>query len=158
MSDLVSHKLCINDLLARFFQSFDEKDWALMRACLSSEVYADYSSFRGIAPGIMSGDEYVEGRRAVLQSLDMQHNFSNLRVEVDMAAENAIARCNYAIHRFLPSYADGNDHYFHSYGYYLITCSRASGSWKISRITQKVLHSQGRREIHLGARSNGQAS
>src|SRR5262249_11687691 len=148
----------LHDLLSRFFQAFDEKDWLLMRACLCDEVYADYSSFRGIPAALMPRDEYVEGRRSALQALDMQHNFSNLRVELDAAEETAMARCNYTIHRFLPSYADGNDHYFHSYGFYFFTCSRDSGQWKIARITQKVLHSQGRRQLQNGVRQNGRAA
>ena len=153
MSDPVTHKLSINDLLTRFFQAFDDKNWSMMRGCLCDEVFTDYSSFRDEAASTISADRYVEQRRIALQALDMQHNFLNLRVEVDAAAETATARCNYIIHRFHPSFDGINDHYFHSYGHYLFAFTNLSGTWKISRITQNLLRNHGNREIHGATRT-----
>lgn len=153
MSDPIAHKLSINDLLTRFFQSFDDKNWPAMRDCLCNEVFTDYSSFRDEPASTISGDRYVEQRRTALQALDMQHNFLNLRVELSASAEAATARCNYIIHRFHPSFDGVNDHYFHSYGHYFFVFANVRGTWKISRITQTLLRNHGNREIHGATRT-----
>jgi hypothetical protein len=144
-------KLACNDLLCRFFQSFDEKDWIAMRACLCDEVFTDYSSFRDVPAGTVSGDRYVDQRRAALAALDMQHNFLNLAV--DVSGEEAEARCNYIIHRFHPSFDGMNDNFFHSYGHYIFGFRREFGGWRIAQIKQVLLRNHGNREIHGATRS-----
>jgi hypothetical protein len=153
MADPTIDTLAINDLLTRFFQAFDDKNWTMMRDCLCEEVFTDYSSFRQVPPATISAGTYVEQRRSALQALDMQHNFLNLRVESDAAAGTATARCNYIIHRFHPSFDGLNDHYFHSYGHYLFAFARTGGRWRISRITQHLLRNEGNREIHGATRT-----
>jgi hypothetical protein len=143
-------KLACSDLLCRFFQAFDEKDWTVMRACLCDEVFTDYSSFRDVPAGTISGDRYVAQRRAALAALDMQHNFLNLAVAVD--GDEAEARCNYIIHRFHPSFDGVNDHFFHSYGHYRFGFRRIADGWRIARITQVLLRNHGNREIHGATR------
>jgi len=139
----------INDLLCRFQQSFDEKDWDMMRDCLADRLYTDYSSFRDVLAAEMDGDRYVAQRKAALGHLAMQHNFLNLRVTVIGAA--ARARCNYVIHRFLLN--GGPDDYFHSYGTYHFGFERAGGSWVINHITQTLLKNIGDPEIHGATRT-----
>jgi hypothetical protein len=153
MSNPATHRASINDLLARFFQAFDDKNWPMMRDCLCDDVFTDYSSFRDEPASTISADQYVEQRRLALQALDMQHNFLNLRVELDTAAGSATARCNYVIHRFYPSFDGINDHYFHSYGHYFFAFASRTGTWKISRITQTLLRNHGNREIHGATRT-----
>ena len=144
-------KLACNDLLCRFFQSFDDKDWTAMRACLADEVFTDYSSFRDVPAGTISGDRYVKQRQAALNSLDMQHNFLNLAI--DVSGDYADARCNYIIHRFHPSFDGTNDQYFHSYGHYRLGFRRETDGWRIARITQVLLRNHGNSEIHGATRS-----
>jgi hypothetical protein len=150
--DPVVHTLAIQDLLTRFFQAFDDKDWPALRACLCDEVFTDYSSFREVRAAMIPADTFVEQRRIALQALDMQHNFLNLRVELDSAAAAATARCNYIIHRFHPS-LDGDDRYFHSYGHYFFAFVNVTGRWRISRITQSLLRNQGDRQVHGATRA-----
>jgi hypothetical protein len=150
--DPTAHKLAIHDLLTRFFQAFDDKAWPALRECLCDEVFADYSSFREVQAAMIPADTYVEQRRIALQALDMQHNFLNLRVELDPAADAATARCNYIVHRFHPS-LDGDDRHFHSYGHYFFAFVNVTGRWRISRITQSLLRNRGDREIHGATRA-----
>lgn len=158
MCDHVIHKLSISDLLTRFFQAFDDKNWTMMRDCLCDEVVTDYSAFRGGAPATITRERFVEQRRTSLEPLDMQHNFLNLRVELDRAATAATARCNYMNHRFQMSLDGRNDHYFHSYGHYVFGVVNVHGTWKIASITQTLLRSQGKREIHGALRARDSAS
>ena len=147
MPALEMDRTALNDLLCRFFQSFDIKDWSIIRECLSDTVWTDYSSFRDVAPGNISGDRYVAQRKAALSALDMQHNFLNLRVDVN--GETASGRCNYVIHRFDPM----GPAYFHSYGRYEFGFQRISGDWRLARIRQVLLRNEGDPEIHGATRS-----
>jgi hypothetical protein len=153
MSEATTHTLAIGDLLARFFQSFDDKDWLEMRNCLADEVFADYSSFRDRPAGTIPADAYVDQRRRALQALVMQHNFLNLRVEVHPDARHATARCNYIIHRFHPAIVGGGDGYFHSYGHYRFTFVNLAGAWRIRGISQHLLQNSGNPELHGATRT-----
>jgi len=147
MCDAATHKVAISELLVRFFQAFDEKDWPTMRECLCDEVFADYASSRGAPASTISAGRYVEQRRTSLQTLDMRHRFLNLRMDVEPVGRSAIASCDYVIHRYHPSFESSDNHYFHSYGHYVFAFLNDSGIWRISRITQQVVRSHGHREI-----------
>jgi hypothetical protein len=137
------HKLAIHDLLTRFFQAFDDKNWGMMRDCLCDEVFVSDGSFRKLPPTRGTGDRYVAERRASLEGLEMQHNFSNLRVEVDATADTAVARCNYSIHRFRRSFGGMAPQYFHCFGHYVLAFVSIGGAWRISSITQHRLRNHG---------------
>lgn len=107
MADAASDTLAVHDLLARFFQAFDDHDWSMMRSCLCDELFVIYSSDRKVPASTISADRYVDQRRGALKGFVMQHNFFNLRVELDAAGRSATARCNYVIHRFS---SDGGRH------------------------------------------------
>ena len=151
MRDETAERLAINDLICRFFQSFDEKDWTAMRDCLADRVLTDYSSFRAVPPAEIEGERYVEQRRAALSTLAMQHNFLNLRVEID--GDAAAARCNYIIYRFAPDHDGSGDDFFHSYGHYKLALARRDGRWRIGGITQVLLRNHGNAELHGATRS-----
>jgi len=150
----VEDALLINNLLVYFFQAFDDKDWDLMRRCLSDQVFTDYTSFRDVRAGSISGERYVAQRRAALNDLDMQHNFLNLKVAVLESGSRAHARCNYIIHRFHPSFDGSNNHYFHSYGHYKFEFELFDNEWLISSITQVLLRNAGNAEIHGATRTH----
>ena len=158
---LLEEKVAITDLLSRFFQSFDDHDWSMMRSCLCDEVHVDYSSFRNVSPSTLQGDHYVEQRRVALQTLDMQHNFLNLRIVLQEETKNtAEARCNFIIHRFHLTFDGVNDHFFHSYGNYFFELVKVSDTisgrseWRIAKIHQNLLRNHGNREIHGATRTH----
>jgi hypothetical protein len=142
----VAYTLEIHNLLTRFFAAFDEKKWVAIRNCLCEEIFADYSAFCDVRPRVMPAAEYIEERRLMLDWLDTQHNFHNLRVNVDEIEGTATARCNYVIRRFHPG-SEGNQ-YFHSYGYYYFDFISLHGEWRIARIKQHLLRNEGGRDVH----------
>lgn len=148
----LEERLEIHDLVCRFMQAFDDKDWVLLRACLTDVVFCDYSSLRGTPPGEEEAEQYVARRQAALNSLHMQHNFSNLRVEVDGA--RARGRCNFVIHRFAPGFTGSPEQFFHTYGHYQLDFTREASGWRIRGITQVVLQSHGNPALHAGARGS----
>ena len=144
-------RMAIEDLLARFFLSFDDRDWTAMRGCLAETVWTDYSSFRKVPPGEISGERYVAQREAALSRLDMQHNYLNLRVEISGAT--ASGGCNYVIHRFDPEARPGDVAHFHSYGRYEFGFAKTDGVWRIDHIRQILLRNEGNPEIHGATRT-----
>jgi hypothetical protein len=140
------HAADIHNLLARFFATFDEKNWQAMREYLCEEVFVDYSAFCAMPASTMAAGRYIEEGRAALDWLDTQHDFHNLHVSVDAIEGSATARCNYVIRRFLPG-LDGT-HYFHSFGHYHFDLISLHGAWRIARIRQDLLRNEGDREIH----------
>lgn len=153
MNKSADDKFAINDLLARFFQAFDDKNWRMMRGCLHNVVQTDYSSFRDVPPATTSAERYVEQRRAALHTLDMQHNFLNLQIEFASGDPEATARCNYMIYRFDPSSDNHADNFFHSYGHYVFTLIKADREWRIRAITQNLLCNRGNPDIHGATRA-----
>jgi hypothetical protein len=142
-------RLEIHELVCRFMQAFDEKDWSLLRACLADTVFCDYSSLRGTPPGEEDADAYVAKRKEALSTLAMQHSFSNLQVEVHEGG--ARGRCNFVIHRFAQDFDGTPGTFFHTYGHYRFDFSREPEGFRIRGITQVVLRNHGNPGIHKGA-------
>jgi 3-phenylpropionate/cinnamic acid dioxygenase small subunit len=145
-----SDQLGISDVLCRFFLAFDERDWEAMANCLAAEVFIDYSSSGREQPGVMSGHDFVQRRRGVVDTLLKHHSFSNLLLSKE--ADGVRARCNYLILRFNPEHQGEGEDYYHSCGAYEFLFRKAQDSWKIASITQRALRSWGNRELHGGSR------
>ncbi len=73
----------IRTTIARFANSFDLKDWALMESALAEELTVDYSDLRGEPPKEITAREYAQARQEALEALDTQHIIGNLEITVD---------------------------------------------------------------------------
>ncbi len=144
----------VHDLLCRFLQAFDDRDWGLLRDCLAERVLCDYSSLRGTPPGEESADEYVARRREALAGLATLHSFSNLQVELHEGG--ARGRCNFVIHRFAADFDGTPETFFHSFGHYRFDFVRGPGGWRVGGITQVIVRNHGNPGLHGGA-ARGQA-
>lgn len=147
--------VAINDVLCRFFLSFDRRDWALMTDCLCSLVFIDYSSSGREDPSTMSSKDFVKRRENAVDNLAKHHSFSNLLLTYGQNEGAVIARCNYLILRFGDSQLTdrSDENFFHSCGNYEFLLSRADDCWRISGITQHALQSWGNRTLHGGSRA-----
>ncbi|MEP6895308.1 MAG: nuclear transport factor 2 family protein [Chloroflexota bacterium] len=137
--------LKIQQLIARFANSFDVKDWDGLQACLTESLFTDYSDLRGTPPKIITASEYVRQRRASLDSLKLHHLVSNY--EVDFTDSNS-ASCRASMVVWRKS--DEED--FTSHCVYTFRLTKIESDWKISGITQKVLWNEGASSIHKGAK------
>ena len=59
MSATLDDRLDIIDTLNRYATGIDGRDWALYRSIFADDVAIDFESFRGMAPSVMSGDDWV---------------------------------------------------------------------------------------------------
>jgi hypothetical protein len=136
-------EFAVRQLIGRFANSFDLKDWDGLKSCLAESLYTDYSSLRGTPPEIMTRDRFVELRRSALDALTTHHLLGNLETELSGVA--GAARVSAVIFRRSASGEVLNTHCI-----YELKVIHTAGTWRISSIIQTVLWSDGNPRIHKG--------
>jgi len=137
--------LNIQQIVARFANSFDVKDWDGLLACFTESLYTDYSNLRGTPPETVSAKDYVQKRIDSLNHLKLHHLVSNY--EVDLTDSNsATCRASMVVWR------KSDEEEFISHCVYIFELLKRDEIWKISGITQKVLWNEGTSSIHQGAK------
>ncbi len=137
--------LNIQQIIARFANSFDVKDWDGLQTCFTEELYTDYSDLRGTPPQTITAGEYVQLRRESLDHLKLHHLVSNY--EVDFTDSN-----NATCHASMIVWRKSDEEEFTSHCVYMFQLVKRNENWKISGITQKVLWNEGKASIHQGAK------
>ena len=142
----IEDRFKIQEVIARFANSFDVKDWSGLEACFTESLYTDYSDLRGTPPRTVSASEYAAARRDALDHLNLHHLTSNY--EIDFRDSNA-ADCRASMIVWRKSEIEE----FTSHCIYTFQLVKLESSWKISGITQKVLWNEGTSSLHKGAQS-----
>src|SRR5262249_5693510 len=109
----VTEIVAIQQLVARFANSFDTKDWRALRECLADELHTDYSDLRGTPAETMPRSRFVELRRSALQSLQTHHLCGNVEIG---GARPIEARVSMTIHRRAESGATFDTHCLYTFG------------------------------------------
>ena len=137
----------IQEVIARFANSFDLKDWSGLEACFTESLYTDYSDLRGTPPQQISAREYAESRRESLDHLKLHHLVSNY--EINFTDSNtATCRASMIVWR------KSDEEEFTSHCVYIFQFTKFDSAWKIRGITQNVLWNEGTSSIHKGARDS----
>jgi hypothetical protein len=137
----------IQEVIARFANSFDVKDWDGLEACFTELLYTDYSDIRGTPPQNVTANEYARSRRESLDHLKLHHLVSNYEIELPDAT-TATCRASMIVWR------KSDEEEFTSHCIYIFQLTKLGSSWKISGITQRVLWNEGISSIHKGAKSS----
>ena len=133
----------ISQLIYRFFNAMDRRDWQIVRACLCDEILVDYRDLRGDPPSRITADEYVRKRIEALTPLMTQHLSSNHVITV----EGGRARCESQ----MVIYRRQGEQTFTTHCLYEHTLCRSAGGWQIDGIRQRVWWNSGDSSIHSGA-------
>ena len=142
----IEDRFKIQEVIARFANSFDVKDWSGLEACLTESLFTDYSDLRGTLPQNISASEYSASRRESLDHLKLHHLVSNY--EIDFSdSNNATCRASMIVWR------KSDEEEFTSHCFYIFQLTKLDSDWKISGITQKVLWNEGTPSIHNGAKN-----
>jgi hypothetical protein len=137
--------LTIQQLIAKFANSFDVKDWSGLKDCFTDSIYTDYSDLRGTPPETITAENYVRLRRESLDHLKLHHLVSNYEVDLpDLDHASCIAS--------MVVWRRSDEEEFTTHCVYTFQLLRQDKRWKISGITQKVLWSEGNSSIHRGAK------
>ncbi|MCL4269306.1 MAG: nuclear transport factor 2 family protein [Anaerolineales bacterium] len=141
----VDNRVFIQELIAKFANSFDLKDWDGLQACFTESIDTDYSDLRGTPPESISAADYVRFRRESLDHLKLHHLVSNYEIDFPNTG-GATCRASMMVWR------KSETEEFASHCFYIFQLVRQRGEWKISGITQKVLWNDGKASIHSGAK------
>lgn len=133
----------IKNIIAKFANCFDLKDWAGLRSTLHDTLQIDYRDLRGKA-GHVNADDYVAQREKDLQSLAMHHLITN--IQVGITGDKATSIASALIYR------KKADTYFNTHAIYHFGFEKVEGYWLIRSIKQQVLWHEGERFIHSGAK------
>jgi hypothetical protein len=143
----VEDRFKIQDVIARFANSFDIKDWSRLESCFTDSLYTDYSDLRGTPPETIPASTYVAARSVALDHLKLHHLVSNYEIDFP-SAERATCRASMIVWR------KSDEEEFTSHCVYIFQLIKQNADWKISGITQKVLWNDGKSSIHSGAKQN----
>ena len=141
----VDNRVFIQELIAKFANSFDLKDWDGLQACFTESIDMDYSDLRGTSPESISAADYVRFRRESLDHLKLHHLVSNYEIDFPNTG-GATCRASMMVWR------KSETEEFASHCFYIFRLVQQRGEWKISGITQKVLWNDGKASIHSGAK------
>jgi hypothetical protein len=131
----------IQELIPRFANSFDTKDWDILKDCLADSVYTDYTDLRGTPPETISAAAYVKSRQESLQHLTTHHLSGNYEIQY---ADTLQATCRASMIIWRKS----GDAQFTTHCVYMFRLKKINSEWKIAGITQKVLWNEGNPAIH----------
>ena len=135
----------IIEIIVRFANARDEKDWQRLRTCLADEIDIDYSAFRGEAPKRITAEEYVQQRIDGLAGLLTLHISTNH--EVTILLNGAQCKSAYRIYRLDPAREPGQAR-LDTAGKYTHHLIKANGQWRINAIQQTVVIISGNPEVH----------
>lgn len=141
----VNNRVFIQELVAKFANSFDMKDWDGLQSCFTESIYTDYSDLRGTPPQTISAVDYVQSRRESLDHLKLHHLVSNYEINFPDTV-GATCRASMIVWR------KSETEEFTSHCVYNFQLVQQGGEWKISGITQKVLWNDGKASIHSGVK------
>lgn len=133
----------LQQLVARFANCFDLKDWDGLCRCLADELYTDYSDLRGTPPETMSKERFVALRRAALHDLQTHHLAGNL--EIEAGETKAKLKVSMAIYRRNQVGEILNTHCI-----YFLETEQTKDGWVISSLIQQVFINDGQIGIHKG--------
>ena len=137
-------QVAITNVIARFANNFDRKDWNALADTLMETIECDYRDLRGTIE-TYSRDEYVQARKTALDALQTQHLFCNLDITLDESS--ATCQASAVIYR-----KNEQGLCFNSHALYVFELSPIpTGDWKIAKIKQNILWNDGDATIHSGA-------
>ena len=140
----IEDRLKIHEVIARFANSFDVKDWSGLEACLTASLYTDYSDLRGTPPQTITASESARLRRESLDHLKLHHLVSNYEIDF-IDSNSATCRASMIVWR-------KSEEEFTSHCVYNFQLTKQESDWKISGITQRILWNDGTSSIHKGAK------
>ncbi len=141
----VEERIKIQEVIARFSNSFDVKDWRGLESCFSESLYTDYGDLRGTPPQTIKASDYVAARRESLDHLKLHHLVGNHEINF-LDASRATCRASMIVWR--KSETEEST----SHCVYEFQLTKQESDWKISGINQKVLWNEGIASIHKGAK------
>ena len=139
-------ELKIQQVIHRFANSFDIKDWRGLEECFAERIYTDYSDLRGTLPETIEAKHYIHMRQEALRKLKTHHLCGNHEIEIK--GDKAVCKTSMVIYRSSQSKQEN----FTTHCLYTFSLQKINSVWKITSIIQKVFWNDGDASIHSGAK------
>jgi uncharacterized protein (TIGR02246 family) len=131
----------IQQLMANYADSIDEKDYERIAGCFAIDATATY---KGHSVNMQGRSEIKEHMIEALSKLDQtQHMFTNFLIDVQ--GDTARLKCD-VLAQHVQRGAAGGDKYLAG-GKYKIDLKRIDGDWKIIRVNAGSVWREGNREL-----------
>ena len=131
----------IDDVLYRYAQALDSRDWDLLRSCFTDDAVADYLDLGGVNEGL---ETIVALCRGALDGLDAsQHLIGSPLAQVD--GDTATATC-YLQAQHVFNGAPGGDQYLVG-GTYVDRLVRTPEGWRIKHRTLHATWTNGNPDV-----------
>lgn len=145
----------ISDVLARFAQGLDTRDFELYRSVWTDEIHVDYSSWRpDEPPRHLRSDDWVARNRLTMLGLDRtQHALSNIRTVIE--GDTAVATAYVIASHYLLTEEGGSTFVIH--GYYRDRLVRTDEGWRICAVQLNVSWGSGNKWIMTTAKERAAA-
>lgn len=125
----LSDRLEINDLLTRYAQALETKEWALLATCFTEDAAVDYSASGGVKGTLQEATDFLSQTIPLFSSTFFK--ITNAQVTID--GDDATGRTHFQTTMVLGE--RGAASYLVAAGYYLDRFRRTDAGW---RITQRV--------------------
>lgn len=136
----------IEDVLYRYAEALDRRDWDLLGEVFTADAVAEYSGIGRTAEGLA---QIVEVVSTALANVDVSHHvISNPRIELD--GDSASSRC-YLRAQHRTDRPQAGDPFYEVGGVYHDRLVRTEAGWRIAQRRLEVTWSQG----NAGARVRG---
>ena len=124
------------DDVVRFFHAVDDRDWPAVRAGLTDEISADYSSLSGGGPERLAADALVARWQGLLPGFDGTQHLLGPLVVTETGDDATV---------------DGNVRGYHHLdgstwlvaGRYRLTLRRGDGTWRLAGIVLHTTYQEG---------------
>ena len=143
----IQDRLDLMELIARYGEGLDARDWVLWREVFTDSALFDLSSWSGATPQRVETDRVVRGQARIFAELSVtQHLMSNFQITLqgDKARVRAVMRAEH----WLPL-NDGTDNAkrYTMFGTYDDQALRINGAWKIDEMHLNVTKTEGERWV-----------
>jgi 3-phenylpropionate/cinnamic acid dioxygenase small subunit len=141
----------LRDLLDRYAQALDARDWSLWQSVFGEEVLLDLSDYEpDPPPEARPTARHLEYVKRLFAGFDAtQHLIANARFTLEGARARGVAHMR-AEHWVTT--AQGGDRYS-MFGRYHVECVRLPQGWRIERLKLELLREEGNRHVmRLAAR------
>jgi hypothetical protein len=136
----------IQQVVHRFSNAFDLKDWPALESCFAPKIRTDYSDLRGAPPETIEAKQYVASRQESLKNLKTHHLCGNHEIEIN--GNGAVCKTSMIIYRL----DEAKQESFTTHAYYIFAFEKINAVWRISGITQKIFWNEGNPSIHKGVK------
>jgi len=135
----------VMQLSRTYAMGIDMRDWGLYRSAFADELEADFTSWSGGEPRVLTGDQWVAGVRGGLSGFQAtQHMIVPYTVTFSGPDEATSVAYMYAQH-FLPN--DKGDNWLWIGGHYTNRAVRTAAGWRFNRVQLTVTWTTGNRHI-----------